>query len=132
MSTSNRIFMAFLGLALMAVVIGAVLIAPQGTGVALPDQIESISPTNGAIVLRQTRLEIDMAQGYVIEIAVDGTPIPQDQLIVVEQTGLYRWEPRSDTFIPEWSPGTHTIEIRWESTGQIPDPGVLIWTFVAQ
>lgn len=132
MSTRNRIIMTVLGLALAAVVVGAVLIAPQGTGVALPPQVESISPTNGAIVLRQTRLEIDMADGYVVEIVIDGVPVPESELTVIEEVGLYRWAPTSDTFIPEWSPGTHTIEIHWDATGEVPDPGSLVWTFLAQ
>lgn len=124
--------MAILGLALAAVVIVAVLIAPRGTGVALPDQVERISPTRGAIVLRQTALEIDMEFGYDIELVIDGVPIPKSQLTGNPQIGLFRWAPSSNTFVPEWSPGEHTVELRWDSTGPIPDPGTLIWTFIAQ
>ena len=124
--------MALLGLALAAVVVGAVLIAPSGTGVALPEQVESISPTEGAIVLRQTTLEINMDFGYDIELIVDGVPIPPDQLTGNSQIGLFQWAPSTDTFVPEWTPGTHTIELRWDSTGPIPDPGSLVWSFIAQ
>lgn len=124
--------MAGLGLALAAVVVGAVLIAPSGTGVALPEQVERISPTEGAIVLRQTTLEIDMQFGYEIDLVIDGVPIPREQLSGNAQIGLFRWAPSSDTFVPEWTPGTHTIEMTWDTTGSIPDPGQLVWTFIAQ
>lgn len=124
--------MAGLGLALAVVVVVAVLIAPQGTGVALPEPVESISPTEGALVLRQTGLEIDMQTGYTIELYVDGVRVPDDQLTGTPEIGLYRWAPASDTFAPEWTPGEHTIRIVWDRVGPVPDPGTLAWTFTAQ
>ena len=124
--------MAGLGLALGVVVVVTVLIAPQGTGVALPEQVRSISPTEGALVLRQTDLEISMQIGYSIELYVDGVRIPDDQLTGTPEIGLYRWSPSSDTFMPEWTPGEHTIRIVWDRDGPIPDPGSLAWTFTAQ
>ena len=83
-------------------------------------------------MLRQTALEIDMEFGYEIELVIDGVPIPADQLTGSPEIGLFRWAPSSDTFVPEWSPGEHTIELSWDSTGPIPDPGTLVWTFLAQ
>ena len=124
--------MALLGLALAAVVVGTVLIAPQGAGVGLPDQVDFISPTSGAIVLRQVRLEIDMAAGYEIVLFVDGLRIPEDQILVTEQTGYHRWQPSSDTATPEWAPGDHTIRIDWDTTSGNPDPGSLTWSFRTQ
>lgn len=124
--------MTGLGLALVVVVVVAVVIAPQGTGVALPEQVESISPTEGALVLRQTGLEIDMRDGYTIQLFVDGVRIPDDQLTGTPEIGLYRWAPSSATFVPEWTPGEHTIRIEWDRDGLVPDPGSLSWTFTAQ
>ncbi len=72
-----------------------------------------------------------MATGYTIEIYVDGFRIPEDELFIVEGTGVYSWIPGPDKTILEWSPGRHEVLVRWETRSGLPDVGEYSWTFRA-
>lgn len=127
-----RLTFALLGLALAGVVVGAVILAPSGRVVELPEAIESIAPEDGATVLHQTQLEIDMKVGYAIEVFVDGIGIPIGELDFTEATGKYVLQPVPGSTIEEWQPGVHSIFIRWDRTAGLPDPGEWRWTFRVQ
>ena len=127
-----RITYALLGLALGAVVIGAILFAPSGTVTELPDVVDEISPEDGATVLRQTGLEIDLAVDYSLELFIDGVRIPSSEITFNNTTGEYRWAPGPTSTFPEWTPGFHQIEILWDRITGLPDPGGLRWSFRVQ
>ena len=127
-----RITFALLGVALAAVVVGAVLLAPRGSTVELPAAVEAISPADGATVLRQTQLEIDMQVGYRIEVFVDGTPIPFDELAFTEPTGRYVWRPAEGGTLEQWTPGLHAVLVRWDRDVGFPDSGEIRWSFRVQ
>ncbi|HEX9853941.1 MAG TPA: hypothetical protein VGC47_01325 [Acidimicrobiia bacterium] len=131
-STRYRVVFLLLGTALILVVIGAVLLAPGGTSVPLPDQIEEVSPADGAIVLRQVGLEIDMQPGYTIDLIVDGAAIPPVEVDFTEATGIATWRPGPGMTFEVWAPGTHTIVVEWERATGLPDPGRYLWTFRVQ
>jgi hypothetical protein len=130
--TKYRLVLLLLGAALFLVVIGAVLLAPGGTSVPLPEQIESVNPPDGAIVLRQIGLEIDMKPGYSIQLTVDGAHIPSVEVDFTDSTGIARWRPGPGKTFEDWAPGTHTIAIDWERVSGLPDPGRYVWTFRVQ
>ncbi len=120
----------YIGLALIAIAAVALAVAfnPEGEPVELPDPIESVSPQPGDMVPPQSVLEIDMPVGYRLEIFVNGWPITDATL--VEATGVYRWAPSpSHPTIQAWPPGEQTIEIRWDTSTGLPDPGTFSWTF---
>jgi hypothetical protein len=121
-----------LGMALVAVVVGAVAFAPSGDPGRLPDAVDSISPADGATVLRQAPLEVDMQPGFRIELFVDGVRIPEDQVRFAEATGRYTWLPAEGASGTEWAPGMHTVLIRWDRVRGLPEPGELRWTFRVQ
>lgn len=118
-----------LGLLFIAVVVGGVLFAPTGRSGGLPDAVDRISPEDGELVLRQTRLVVDLAAGYRATIVVDGRTIPDDEVIFTEQTGLHIFEPGPGKVIEEWEPGFHVVEITWDTLGDLPDRGSLRWSF---
>ncbi len=127
-----RITYTLLGLALAIVAIGAVVFAPSGGLTEVPESLESYSPADGATVLRQIEIEIDLPINYAIVLVVDGVTIPADEINATEQTGRFTWRPSETTIIPEWSVGFHTVWVRWDRDPGLPDPGEWIWTFRVQ
>jgi hypothetical protein len=127
-----RIIFSLLGLALAAVAFGAILLAPSGTPATLPDVLEGYSPTDGSTVLRQIEIAIDLPVNYEIVLVVDGTTIPNDEINTIPQTGIFTWRPDETTMIPEWTPGIHTVWVRWDRVNGLPDPGEWTWRFRAQ
>lgn len=130
--TRYRIVLTLLGVLFAAVVIGAVILAPSGDAPRLPAAVESFSPGDGDIVLRQTRIELDLAVGYDIDLVVDGVPIPDSELKVVPETGRFEWAPGPGKTFEEWAPGFHAIEVTWDRSSGLPDPGSLRWSFRVQ
>lgn len=133
MSTSRyRFLLLLLGLALIAVVVGAVVFTPSGRDTSLPDAVEGYSPADGSTVLRQTQIVIDLEPGYDIDLRIDDTPIPESEIDVVEATGVFRWAPDTDSTFAELTPGLHVVEVAWQRTSGLPDPGALVWSFRVQ
>lgn len=127
-----RITFTALGLALAVVVVGAVVLAPSGKQTEVPDVVESYSPLDGATVLRQIGVQIDLPTDYDITLVIDGVTIPPDEITHVAQTGVFSWRPGATTINPEWTPGIHTVWVRWDRVVGLPDPGELIWSFRVQ
>ncbi len=130
--TQYRVTFTLLGIALAAVVVGAVLFTPDGQGGRLPAAVESYGPTDGSQVLRQTRVEIDLLPGYTVDLVVDGVPIPAEEIDVTEATGYFAWTPGPGKTFSEWAPGLHAVEVRWDRATGLPDPGSLRWSFRTQ
>jgi hypothetical protein len=124
--------LAVLGLAFAGVVIAAVLLLPSGRPVVLPPVVERISPGPDATVLRQVDLEVDILPEYELEIFVDGFRLPMGEIDFTEPVGLYVWRPGPGKAYEEWSPGGHSVLIRWDTRTGLPDRGELRWTFRVQ
>jgi len=127
-----RITFTLLGLALAAIAIGAIVFAPNGRPSGAPETVESYAPADGATVLRQIKVEIDLPVEYQIIMVVDGITIPSSEVSEVPETGQFSWEPNDDSIILEWTPGFHTVWVRWDRRTGLPDPGEWIWTFRVQ
>lgn len=121
-----------LGLALAVVIAGAVLLAPNGRSVELPPALESYSPEDGATVLRQTQIVIDLEVGFDIELTVDGVVIPTNEIDVSIENGRFVWAPGPGKAFEEWAPGFHTAEVNWVRQTGFPEPGTLRWAFRIQ
>jgi hypothetical protein len=131
-TTKYRLIFLALGLGLAAVVVFAVLLTPDTPAPTLPDPVERVSPTDGAIVQRQTALLIDTKVGYAIVLNIDGADIPDEEIEFTEPTGIYRWAPGPTSTFAEWAPGVHAIEIEWRRIAGFADPGSYRWTFRVQ
>lgn len=120
----------YLGLALIgvaAIVLG-ILLTPEGQTGEIPPPIESLSPAPDSQVPLQTTLIIDLEVGYQADIVVDGWPIADAQF--EPATGVYRWTPSPNSpTIQEWTPGTHTVRVTWNTTTGLPDTGSYEWSF---
>lgn len=83
----------------MAVAVGALVLGLQATNTdgeptvlvnGRPGVVEHVYPRNGAEVLRQVEIGIDLAGGYEGALALNGTPIPTDELrLVPEQNQVF-------------------------------------------
>lgn len=127
--TRYRVILSFLGLAFGALVVGAVILAPSGDVVDLPNAIDRFDPADGAIVQRQAALEIDLKPGYALVLRVDGTEIPSADIEHEEATGKYVFRPGEGKTFEEWAPGFHVVDISFDRTVGLPDPGSLRWSF---
>lgn len=131
-TTKYRVILLLLGLAFIAVVVGAVLFTPEGSPSTLDEAIERIAPGDGDLVFVDTEVVVDMASGYRATLVIDDIPIPDDQVIFTEQTGLHIFDPGPGKAIEEWTPGFHVVAISWDRTEGLPDPGSTSWSFRVQ
>ncbi len=131
-ATRYRVILSILGLLLGTLAVGAIVLAPSGDLAELPAAVERFSPADGAIVQRQTALDIQLAPGYALELVVDGIAIPRGNMDITEATGRHVFRPEPWKAIPEWTPGFHVVEITFDRTSGLPDPGSLRWSFRTQ
>lgn len=130
--TAYRVVLTLLGLAFVAVVVGTVLFAPSGEPREVPDVVVEYSPGHGDLAFGQPEILLQLQPGYRAVLVVDGRPIPEDELIWIEATGLHVYRPGPGKIIESWSPGIHTVEARWDRTDGRPDPGAFSWSFRVQ
>ena len=120
----------YIGLGLLAVAAIALGVAfsESGEPVVMPSAIEAVYPEPGDLVTFQTYLEVDLEAGYRADIFVDGWRV--DDATFVEGTGVYRWSPSpANPSISAWTPGEHTILVRYDTINGLPDIGEFEWTF---
>lgn len=130
--TRYRIILSILGLLLGVVAVGAVILAPSGDSTNLPSALERFSPSDGDIVQRQTALEIDLRAGYTLVLRIDGLLIPAVEIDLTVETGKHVFRPGLGKTIEEWVPGFHVVEIEFDRSTGLPDPGSLRWSFRTQ
>lgn len=127
--TTYRVTLLLLGVAFIVVIVGAVLFAPSGSGGGLPDPVQRVSPADGELVLRQSRIVFLLQPGYRASFVIDDVPVPDDEVIFTEETGLHVFVPGPGRAIEEWSAGFHVVEATWERLSGLPDPGTMRWSF---
>ena len=130
--TRYRAGLLVLGVAFIAVVLGAVLWAPQGDPSVLPSAVDRVEPADSDLLFGQPRLVLDMAPGYRATLVVDGIPIPDEQVNWTQATGLHVFEPGPGKVVVAWTPGFHSVEASWGGPPGAPDPGNLTWFFRVQ
>jgi hypothetical protein len=130
--TRYRLIYAGLGLALLAVVGASWALSADGKGRRLPAVLERVAPAPDATVLRQASVVVDMVPGYSIELRVDGVAVASSELRGSEALGRYEWEPGAGKAVAAWTPGTHTVEVSWNTATGLPDIGSFSWEFRIQ
>lgn len=96
-----------------------------------PDVVEHLIPSEGAQILQQAEIGIDLAPGYEGLLVLDGTTIPRDELRLVPQQNQVFFAPgpgRTFTALP--SGPTCAVAIVWESArGRGPEDLTFRWCF---
>jgi hypothetical protein len=127
-----------LAVGLLAILnLGIVLLAnadttPGGTA-ALPTDIQSISPENGALASLVDDVTVDLADRYTGVLVIDGVEIPEDQLNIVAELGVITFRPGPDKDISRFRAGENTVDVLyWPRTKERPaKPFRYSWRFKA-
>jgi hypothetical protein len=131
-TTGYRVTYTLLAIALAAIIGGSILLIPAGDPEQLPDAVERYSPGEGDLAINPIKVMIDLKPNYTVRFIIDGTPIPEDQVSSIVETGRYEFEPGPGKIIERWSPGEHTVVATWVGGVRSADAGTLVWTFRVQ
>jgi hypothetical protein len=87
---TRRLHPRHAGYALLLVVVAVCVVVlyqrSEMNGVDLDNgRIERLIPTPGSKILSQDEIGIDLAPGYEATLTLNGTPIPEDELLIVPQ-----------------------------------------------
>lgn len=130
--TRYRLIYAGLGLALLAVVGATWALSADGDRRRLPAALELVAPAPHSTVLRQTSIVVDMLPGYSVELRVDGFAVPASEITGSPSLGRYEWEPGAGKTLEAWTPGSHHVEVTWNTASGLPDIGDFAWEFRIQ
>jgi len=130
----RRTLYIYLGLSLLlaAVVAGAIALSPSGEETSLPRPLTGVAPAPGTADILQALVQIDIEVGYRISLIVDGQPVPQSELEFTEGVGHFEWNRDNSAAFPPWTPGTHTVEVSWDTVAGLPARGSYTWSFRIQ
>lgn len=81
----------------------------------LPQDVTSISPVPGSTVRPQDTISVDLRDGLIGDLYIDGRVIPVDQTTQVPALGVISFRPGPGKEITQFSPGRHSVEIRWRA-----------------
>ena len=85
-------------------------------------------PCPGQDVLRQSEIGVVMAGGYRVDLSVDGTPIPQDQVRV--EGNIFTYTPGPGTVTGALAPRAHTARVvYYTGLANEADGTPSTWTF---
>jgi len=98
---------------LLVVAIGGIAVVTQlsseSSGGLAGGAIEQLIPSKNAKILQQDQVGIDLQTGYSADLAVNGVPIPEDQ--VTRQSGLdtVLFQPGPDKVFEAWPAGQNCV-----------------------
>ena len=95
-----------------------------------PAAVRTVSPEPATLQLRQTEIFVELQPAYRGALAVNGTPIPDDQLEVIEGLNRYSFTPGQGREIAELPPGRTCAVVTFELvTDANEEPGSYRWCF---
>jgi hypothetical protein len=117
-----------LGLVAIAAIALSMVFSAEGDPVGPPPPVESVSPHPGDLVPSQSSVKVDLQVGYQAEIYIDGWLMPD--AVFTEATGVHVWTPSpTNPTMSEWTPGSHTVRVVWDTVDGLADPGEYEWSF---
>ncbi|QGG94629.1 hypothetical protein [Actinomarinicola tropica] len=133
----RRIIFGLLLLGATAAMVAVSIDSTRSTRAA-PDRdpaIEALIPTSGADVLRQSEVGVDLADGYAATLAVNGTPIPDDQITGggagIPSLGRYVFAPGPDKVLESLRSGTNCVTVEFWKARTPNETAVYSWCFEA-
>ena len=121
--TYRFIILLLTGLLALVITWGVTFAQDNNEELVLPGSLENIYPLPYDQVPQQVSLEIDLPVGYQLTLIVDNYIVPQSEIQYVEATGVYIWRPGPNKTFEVWNPGTHNVQISWDTITGLPDFG---------
>jgi len=95
--------------------------------------VRSVSPSPGSIQLRQTEVQVELDSTYAGELAINGTPIPDDQLAVIPGLQRISYTPGAGREIEALPAGSNCAVVSFRPlAGTNGQPGSYQWCFSVQ
>ncbi|MBI2168510.1 MAG: hypothetical protein HYU28_03270 [Actinobacteria bacterium] len=105
-------------------------LAAESDEVTLPDAIQRIIPTDGALIAPQGNVGVDLSDDHTGVLMIDGREIPGFQATSVESLGQVFFSPGPGKEIREFRAGTHRITVvYWDKAKTRDDGASFSWTF---
>ena len=131
---TRRLFFA----ALIAVAVAGMVIAVnngRSSPTALTDRdpaIDGLFPTEGAEVLRQSTVGIDLADGYLASLVVNNQSIPDDQIGGDPGLGIFTFTPAQGQVLESLAGGQNCVIATYWQAAEGPETSqTLRWCFQA-
>lgn len=123
MITPHRVvYVALIAVATLGLVVAVNNGRPNPTAVSDADPtIDALVPTPGSEVLRQAQIGIDLATGHTAELAVNGVPIPPDQVVGDPSLAQFFYLPREGGAVEELNPGPNCITATYWAVAEGPE-----------
>lgn len=131
--TRRLIFGALIAVAVagMAIAIGNGRTSPTAQA-DRSDAVDAFIPNEGADVLRQSTVGIDLADGYQARLMINGTNIPDDQLSGDRGLGQYLFTPAPGLVLESLSGGQNCVIATYWRAAEGPERGQTVrWCFSA-
>jgi len=112
-SLLRRLALPLLAVAGLVVIIIAGFLARTGSDPVTEVGIEAIFPTDGANILAQDRVGVDLAAGYAGELAVNGQTVPDTQLDQDNGLNQLVFHPGDGKVLTELKPGKNCAQITY-------------------
>jgi hypothetical protein len=84
---------------------------PDNQTAEAPDSVEFLVPEPGSEVLQQTRIAADLAVGWTGTLVVNGTEIPEDQLIREPGQNVVEFQPGTEQVFEQLPPGRNCAQV---------------------
>lgn len=94
-----------------------------------PQPIRAVSPLPASLQLRQTEIFVELAPPFRGALTVNGTPVPDDQLDVIEGLNRYAFTPGEGKEIEALPPGRACAVVDYTSVDPSAQGGTYRWCF---
>ncbi|MDP9388248.1 MAG: hypothetical protein M3Q48_10160 [Actinomycetota bacterium] len=95
-----------------------------------PQAVRTVSPLPGTLQLRQTEIFVELEPAYRGTLSVNGTPIPPDDLNVIEGLNRFSFTPGAGRQIEMLPPGRTCAAVTFQLvTDPAAEPGSYRWCF---
>lgn len=127
------VFAALLILAGFSLYLAGTLHDDSPTAGARSRVVKTVSPRPGSIQPRQTEIMVELDTGYVGDLSVNGSTIPDDQLNVIQGLNRITYTPRPGREVESLPAGVNCAVVRFRPLAASPgQAGSYRWCFSVQ
>jgi hypothetical protein len=75
------------------------------------EKVEKVQPTPGGLLRPSSEVSIDLADGYIGRLVIDGKVIPDDQLVIIKSLGQITYQPSNGKVFEKFEEGPHVAQV---------------------